>query len=86
MFTQADEEHQSGKHQQENPQTLNILLMDFQDTMDDRNFPSFYPKDDYFSHSDWIFNSVGEEQEISSVESRLHTPTEKRGEEQLNKI
>lgn len=45
--------------------------------MDYRNFPSFYPKDDYFSHSDWIFNSVCEEQEISSVESRLHTPTER---------
>lgn len=54
------------------PQILNILLMNFQDTVDYRNFPSFYPKDHDFSHSDWIFNLVREEQEISSVKGRLH--------------
>lgn len=58
--------------------------MNFQDSMDYRNFPSFYPKDHDFSHSDWIFNSVREEQEISSVKRRLHASTEK--EEQSNNI
>jgi len=52
--------------------------MNFQDAMDYRNFPSFYPKDHDFSHSDRIFNSVSEEQEISSVKCRLHASTEKR--------
>lgn len=37
---------------------------------------AFYPEDNNFSDSDWILYPVGQKQEVSSVESWLHTSTE----------
>lgn len=78
-FTRRDEEkYNLAQHLQYNtPPVLHILLMNFQDTMDYGNFPSFYPKDDNFSHSDGIFDSVREEQQVSPVKRGLHASAAK---------
>lgn len=43
--------------------------------MDNWDLSAFYPEDDNLTDSDGIFYSVGQEKQVSSVESRLHTTT-----------
>jgi hypothetical protein len=49
--------------------------MKFENSVYNRNITPFNFKDDDFTHPDRFFLVVGEEQEVTSVESRLHTPT-----------
>lgn len=58
--------------------------MDLENSMYDWNLSAFYPEDDYLSDSDGIFNSIGQKQQISSVECWLHTTTGNNSKKQLS--
>lgn len=49
--------------------------MNFEHPVHNRNLSSLNPEHHDFSHSYWILDTVREEEEISSVECRLHAPT-----------
>lgn len=53
-----------------------ILFMNLQYSVYYWDLSAFYPEDNNLSNSDWILYPVGQKQEVSSVESWLHTSTE----------
>lgn len=50
-----------------------LLFVDLQHSVDNWDLSAFYPEDDNLADSDWIFYSVGQKKEVSSVESWFHT-------------
>ena len=53
--------------------------MDLEHSVYYGDLSAFYPEDDNLSDSDGVLYPVGEKQQVSSVESWLHTPTEMNG-------
>lgn len=53
--------------------------MDLQYSVYYWDLSAFYPEDNNFSDSDGVLYPIGQKQQVSSVESWLHTPTETNG-------
>lgn len=53
--------------------------MDLQYSVYYWDLSAFYPEDNDFSDSDGVLYPVSEKQQVSSMESWLHTPTETNG-------
>jgi len=49
--------------------------MNLQHSVYDGDLPPLYPEDDDLAHADGVLHPVGEEQQVSSVERRLHAAT-----------
>lgn len=52
-----------------------VLFVDLQDSVYDGDLSAFNPEDNDLPHPDGILHPVGEKQQVSSVESRLHAAT-----------